>query len=585
MLLSLLFLCLSAEGVAEDPSKVEAVVSWERPKTVFEIRSFLGLAGYYRRFVRDFSKLAAPLTRLTRKGTPFTWSEDCESSFLELKTRLTTAPVLIIPQRGLGYTVCCDASLLGLGSVLEQLGRVVAFGSRQLKDHERNYPVHDLELAAVVFALKAWRHYLYGETFDVLSDHKSLSYIFTQRDLNLRQRRWLEYLSDYDFSLHYHPGKSNVVADALSRKNRGMLALMPVHEWQMMEDLVDFRLVFTKSEHGSEAAVYHLVAQPVLLDRVRQLQQQDQTAGLVRERLSRGDDVADWTFDSDQCLLFGGRLYVPEALREEILSEFHNSRFAVHPGSTKMYRDLIRQYRWPGMKRDVARFVSLCATCKQVKMEHRRPGGLLQPLEIPLWKWDHITMDFVHALPRSPAGHDTIWMIVDRLTKSAHFLPTKKTDSIAKLSQLYFEEIVRLHGAPLSIVSDRDPLFTSHFWQGLQKALGTEVRLSTAYHPQTDGQSERVIQILEDMLRCCVLDSGSSWESYLRYVEFVYNNSYQASIGMAPYEALYGRPCRSPLCWREAGESHLVGPDIVRTSSESVSAIRRRLVEATDERI
>ena len=155
MLLSLLFLCLSAEGVAVDPSKVEAVVSWERPKTVFEIRSFLGLAGYYRRFVRDFSKLAAPLTRLTRKGTPFTWSEDCESSFLELKTRLTTAPVLIIPQRGLGYTVCCDASLLGLGSVLEQLGRVVAFGSRQLKDHERNYPVHDLELAAVVFALKA----------------------------------------------------------------------------------------------------------------------------------------------------------------------------------------------------------------------------------------------------------------------------------------------------------------------------------------------------------------------------------------------------------------------------------------------
>ena len=262
-----------------DPSKVEAVVSWERPKTVFEIRSFLGLAGYYRRFVRDFSKLAAPLTRLTRKGTPFTWSEDCESSFLELKTRLTTAPVLIIPQRGLGYTVCCDASLLGLGSVLEQLGRVVAFGSRQLKDHERNYPVHDLELAAVVFALKAWRHYLYGETFDVLSDHKSLSYIFTQRDLNLRQRRWLEYLSDYDFSLHYHPGKSNVVANVLSRKNRGMLALMPVHEWQMMEDLVDFRLVFTESElegeseHGSEAAVYHLVAQPVLLDRVRQLQQ------------------------------------------------------------------------------------------------------------------------------------------------------------------------------------------------------------------------------------------------------------------------------------------------------------------------
>src|SRR3954466_12751413 len=201
-------------------------------------------------------------------------------------------------------------------------------------------------------------------------------------------------------------------------------------------------------------------------------------------------------------------------------------------------------------------------------------------------------MDFVHALPRSPAGHDTVWVIVDRLTKSAHFLPTKKTDLIAKLSQLYFEEIVRLHGAPLSIVSDRDPLFTSHFWQGLQKALGTEVRLSTAYHPQTDGQSERVIQILEDMLRCCVLDSGSSWESYLRYVEFVYNNSFQASIGMAPYEALYGRPCRSPLCWVEVGESTIVrqltdrdtregillGLKIITETTEKITLIRQRLL-------
>ena len=169
-----------------DPEKIEAVITWERRKTVFDIRSFLGLAGYYRRFVRDFSRLAAPLTRLTRKGVPFTWSNKCETSFLELKTRLTTAPILIIPERGLGYTVSCDASLLGLGCVLEQLGSVVAYGSRQLKNHEGNYPVHDLELAAVVFALKSWRHYLYGETFEVLSDHKSLSYIFTQRDLNLR---------------------------------------------------------------------------------------------------------------------------------------------------------------------------------------------------------------------------------------------------------------------------------------------------------------------------------------------------------------------------------------------------------------
>ena len=194
-------------------------------------------------------------------------------------------------------------------------------------------------------------------------------------------------------------------------------------------------------------------------------------------------------------------------------------------------------------------------------------------------------MDFVSGLPRSPNGHDSIWVIIDRLTKCAHFLPVRRTDSLAKLSKLYMHEIVRLHGVPLSIVSDRDPRFTSRFWRSLQKALGTELRMSTAYHPQADGQSERLIQILEDMLRSCVLDLGGSWDTHLGMAEFVYNNSYQSSAGMAPFQALYGRACRSPLCWAEAGESSLVGPDIVQSTSETVAEIRRRLIQATDDTI
>ena len=194
------------------------------PKTVFEICSFLGLAGYYRRFIENFSRLAAPMTRLTRKEVKFEWDDRCEKAFQELKRRLTSAPILIVPDKGQGYTVYCDASRAGLGRVLMQSGRVVAYGSRRLKNHEQNYPTHDTELAAVVFALKIWRHYLYGEEFEVYSDHKSLKYIFTQRDLNMRQRRWMEFLEDYDFTLHYHPGKANVVADALSRKSREALA-------------------------------------------------------------------------------------------------------------------------------------------------------------------------------------------------------------------------------------------------------------------------------------------------------------------------------------------------------------------------
>ena len=207
---------VSASGVSVDPRKVEAVMSWERPKSVFEIHSFLGLAGCYRMFIEDFSRLAAPMTRLTRKEVKFVWDDSCEQAFQELKRRLTSTPILIVPERGLRYTVYCDASKDGLGSVLMQSGKVVAYGSRQLKNHEQNYPTHDMELAVVVFALKIWRHYLYGEHFEVFSDHKSLKYIFMQRDLNMRQRRWMDFLEDYDFTLHYHPGKANVVADALS---------------------------------------------------------------------------------------------------------------------------------------------------------------------------------------------------------------------------------------------------------------------------------------------------------------------------------------------------------------------------------
>ena len=233
---------VSEKGISVDNSKVEAVMDWKRPSTVFEIRSFLGLAGYYRRFIQDFSALAKPMTRLTQKGVKFEWNEACEKSFQELKKRLTNAPILIIPEQNEGYLVYCDASKEGLGIVLMQNGKVIAYGSRQLKPHEKNYPTHDLELAAVVYALKSWRHYLYGEKFEVFTDHKSLKYLFTQKDLNLRQRRWMEYMEDYDFTLSYHPGRANVVADALSRKTRGQIARIAIREWKMMEAINEFRL-------------------------------------------------------------------------------------------------------------------------------------------------------------------------------------------------------------------------------------------------------------------------------------------------------------------------------------------------------
>ena len=247
----------------------------------------------------------------------------------------------------------------------------------------------------------------------------------------------------------------------------------------------------------------------------------------IRDRVQSGTGDEGWTVHSDGSLRYRRRVVVPHLieLREEILREFHCSRFTVHPGGTKMYQDLRRQYYWSGMKR-------------QVKAEHQKPAGLLQPLEVAEWKWEHITVDFVTHFPRTPQRHDAVWVIVDLLTKSAHFLAVRMTFTLERSYRLYIREIVRLHGVPVSIVSDRDPRFTAHFWKSFQKAMGTRLTMSITFHPQTDGKFERTIQVLEDMLRACVLDHKGSWEENLPLVEFAYNNSYQASIQMAPYEAL-----------------------------------------------
>ena len=267
-------------------------------------------------------------------------------------------------------------------------------------------------------------------------------------------------------------------------------------------------------------------------------------------------------------------------LKNDILQEAHNSKYSIHPGSTKMYRDLKENYWWPDMKREIAEWVSKCYTCQRVKAEHQRPSGLLQPLEIPEWKWEHIAMDFIVGLPRTKANHDAIWVIVDRLTKSAHFLPINERFSLDKLIHMYLKEIVVRHGVPVSIVSDRDPRFNSRFWKSFQECLGTKLNMSTAYHPQTDGQSERTIQTIEDMLRVCAIDFKGNWDEHLPLVEFAYNNSYHASIGMPPYEALYGRKCRSPVYWDEVGERKVLGPELVQQTKEVVEIIQKRLIAA-----
>ena len=558
---------VSSEGIRVDPSKISAIVDWEPPKNVTEVRSFLGLAGYYRRFVKGFSMIASPMTKLLQKNVKFEWTNKCQQSFEKLKALLTEAPVLVQPESGKEFVIYSDASLNGLGCVLMQEGKVIAYASRQLKPHEKNYPTHDLELAAIVFALKIWRHYLYGEKCRIFTDHKSLKYLMSQKDLNLRQRRWLELIKDYELVIDYHPGKANVVADALSRKSLFALRAMGT--------------MLTLSDDGS--MLVELRARPLFLQQIRESQKNDSKLQAKRAQCEAGVD-SDFQIGSDDCLMFRDRVCVPrnDELIQTILCEAHSGDLSVHPGSVKMYNDLKKLYWWPGMKKDISEFVSKCLICQQVKAEHQVPSGLLQPITIPEWKWDSITMDFVTGLPLTPKKKDAIWVIVDRLTKSAHFIPIRIDYSLDRLAELYVAEIVRLHGVPKSIISDRDPRFTSRFWIKLQEALGTKLNFSTAFHPQTDGQSERVIQILEDMLRCCILELKGSWEKYLPLVEFAYNNSYQSSIRMAPYEALYGRKCRTPLYWTELGENRIHGVDLVKETEEKVKIIRDCLKAASD---
>ncbi|GJS87759.1 putative reverse transcriptase domain-containing protein [Tanacetum coccineum] len=507
------------------------------------------------------------MTKLTQKGVKFDWGDKQEAAFQLLKQKLCSAPILALPEGSEDFIAYCDASKKGLGAVLMQREKVISYASRQLKIHEKNYTTHDLELGAVVFALKIWRHYLYGTKCTVFTDHKSLQHILDQKELNMRQRRWLELLSDYDCEIRYHPGKANVVADALSRKEREPLrvrALVMTIGLDLPKQILKAQTEARKPENIKKEDVGGILV--------------ENSKDPEKLRTEKLEPRADGTM----CL--NGRSWLPcyGDLRTVIMHESHKSKYSIHPGSDKMYQDMKKLYWWPNMKANIATYVSKCLTCAKVKAEHQRPSGLLVQPEIPQWKWDNITMDFVTKLPKLSQGYDTIWVIVDRLTKSAIFMPMRETDPMDKLARMYLKEVVTKHGIPVLIICDRDPRFTSNFWRSLQKALGTSLDMSTAYHPQTDGQSERTIQTLEDMLRACVIDFGNGWVKHLPLVEFSYNNSYHASIKAAPFEALYGRKCRSPVCWAEVGQVQLTGPELVQETTERIIQIKQRIQTARD---
>ncbi|GJR15041.1 putative reverse transcriptase domain-containing protein, partial [Tanacetum coccineum] len=369
----------------------------------------------------------------------------------------------------------------------------------------------------------------------VFTDHKSLQHILDQKELNMRQRHWLELLSDYDCEIRYHPGKANVVADALSRKEREPLrvrALVMTIGLDLPKQILKAQTEAQKPENIKKEDVGGILV--------------ENSKDPEKLRMEKLEPHADGTM----CL--NGRSWLPcyGDLRTVIMHESHKSKYSIHPGSDKMYQDMKKLYWWPNMKANIATYVSKCLTCAK--------------------------------LPKSSQGYDTIWVIVDRLTKSAIFIPMRETNPMEKLARMYLKEVVMRHGIRVSIICDRGPRFTSNFWRSLQKALGTNLDMSTAYHPQTDGQSERTIQTLEDMLSACAIDFGKGWVNHLPLVEFSYNNSYHASIKAAPFEALYGQKCRSPMCWAEVGQVQITGPKIVQETTNKIIPIKQMMQVARD---
>jgi hypothetical protein len=378
--------------------------------------------------------------------------------------------------------------------------------------------------------------------------------------------------------VHYHPGKANVVADTLSRKAHcSCLSVEAFNEtlcWEMRK--LNLEII-------PQGDLNHLPVEATLKDSIVLAQQRNKGVRIIKQKITQGEGKYKcFRVDPEGVQWFNERIVVPKdhKLRKQIIDKAHLSKFSMHPGSTKMYQDLKQNFWWTRMRREIAKYVSECDICQRVKTSHLKTAGILQPLPIPSWKWEDISMDFIVGLPNTSLRHNSIWVIVDRLTKTAHFLSVHTTYNVKKYAEIYLEQIVHLHGIPKMIISDRGAQFIARFWEQLQHALGTKLIRSSAYHPQTDGQTERVNQILEDMLRACALQYDKNWDKCLSLAEFAYNNSYQTSLKMAPFEELYGCRCRTTLSWSQTGERKIFGPDLVIEAEDKVKIIQNNLKAA-----
>lgn len=545
---------VTADGIKTQTSKIEAIQQWPAPTNIKQLRSFLGLANYYRNFVAGFSRIAAPLYALIQKESQWTWSRLEQDAFEAVKLALTRTPTLSLPDPSLPFIITTDASQFAIGAVLSQQKdsglQPVAFMSHKMDKAEKNYPTHEQELLAVVRALEEWRYYLLGSPFTttIYTDHDSLKYLLgRQPHLSKRQVRWLELMKDYNLNIKHQSGKKNVVADALSRRSD--------HEMESNSSAVPTprsSQIPTATGISSKAVQLNTIgitsiAAESLLDEIRAA-----TAADPECQTMASDPQQYGLLSNEDGILYkhSGCIYVPNnrELRSRILHEVHAAPTGGHLGVAKTMDRLGRYFYWVDQRREVQQFVHSCVQCASNKSSNQAPAGLLQPLEIPQKQWEHVSLDFIGPLPVTLNSHyDMILNVVDKFSKMVHLFPCKSSITAAQTARLFFDGVVKHHGVPSAIISDRDPRFTSRFWRELWKLMGTQLRMSTAYHPQTDGQTERSNRTVEEILRSVVNANADDWDQHLTAVEIALNSSKQSSTNHTPYQLSYGQDIRLPL--------------------------------------
>ncbi|KAJ9509499.1 hypothetical protein QJQ45_001949 [Haematococcus lacustris] len=586
-----------AGAIAVDPEKIKSISSWPVPQSLQQLQSFLGAANFVRKFVHNFSVLAAPLTDLCgQAGDSFLWHNwpaDELKAFASLKAAVAQVPMLRLPDHTQPFQVYCDASLQGVGAVLMQDGYPLAYLSKKLSSAERNYTTGEQELLALITACKEWRCYLEGVPFTLFTDHKPLTALPTQKVLSRRQARWMEFLSRFTFDLQYLPGDANP-ADPLSRIPAGpqdcaMVCVVTTRrqakqslergEVRVAQALPQVPPVGTPS--NAPTAVDALAPRPTVSDnpvaahhsRLPELEAPSAADTSVHYPAAPAHplELADhlvhgyrldpaFTAEADLSGMYmddhglwrrtgKGTVMVPNdlELREYILHEMHDAAYAGHVGITKTLERLSRVFYWDTMRADVRHYVTTCDACQRDKSSTLKPGGLLNPLSIPDYRWESVSMDLITKLPSASHGFDAICVFVDRLSKMVHFVPCKESMNAKGFARLFVDNVFKLHGLPKDMVSDRGPHFHNTFWHHVQKLLGMRGSLSSSYHPQSDGQTERYNRVLEEMLRHYISPTQADWPDYLSLAEFAVNNSWQESIKSTPFLVNTGQSPITPM--------------------------------------